>query len=159
MIFFNFFCEISYFREIFDLSHFYGPDDKLYHPNHYSPGNRPKLAFTGGHKKTNDISQRRWSFLQSKNQQKSMEKSGPNFPTWPGLAKDTYSVLFSKCKNTLFFQKNIFQSQNRRVRIPRNTIQLSILYTSSFPKKAKEAFIFDSLGQQKGITVFQCSRE
>jgi hypothetical protein len=51
MIFFNCFCEISYFREIFDLSHFYSLNDKLYHPNHYSPGNRPKLAFAGGYKK------------------------------------------------------------------------------------------------------------
>ena len=37
----------SYFRRIFDLRHFYGPDDNLYHPTRESPGKRLKRAIPG----------------------------------------------------------------------------------------------------------------
>lgn len=37
-----FLAKKSYFRRIFDLRHFYGPDDNLYHPTDERPGNRLK---------------------------------------------------------------------------------------------------------------------
>ena len=37
----------SYFRRIFDLRHFYGPDDNLYHPTRERPGKRLKTAKSG----------------------------------------------------------------------------------------------------------------
>ena len=56
----------SYFRRIFDLRHFYGPDDNLYHPTRESPGKRPKTAKSGMEQKTGRISQRGRSFLYEK---------------------------------------------------------------------------------------------
>ena len=41
----------SYFRRIFDLRHFYGPDDNLYHPDRESPANRLKTAKSGMERK------------------------------------------------------------------------------------------------------------
>ena len=41
----------SYFRRIFDLRHFYGPDDNLYHPTRESPGKRLKMAKYGMERK------------------------------------------------------------------------------------------------------------
>ena len=39
-----FWAKKSYFRRIFDLRHFYDPDDNLYHPERKSPANRLKTA-------------------------------------------------------------------------------------------------------------------
>ena len=41
----------SYFRRIFDLRHFYGPGDNLYHPDRESPANRLKTAKSGMERK------------------------------------------------------------------------------------------------------------
>ena len=56
-----FWAKKSYFRRIFDLRHFYGPDDNLYHPDRESPGKRLKTAKSG-----------------------MAQKNRPNFATWPG---------------------------------------------------------------------------
>ena len=56
----------SYFRRIFDLRHFYGPDDNLYHPDRESPGKRLKTAKSGMAQKTGRISQRGRSVLYEK---------------------------------------------------------------------------------------------
>lgn len=56
----------SYFRRIFDLRHFYGPDDNLYHPTRESPGKRLKTAKSGTAQKTGRISQRGRSVLYEK---------------------------------------------------------------------------------------------
>ena len=42
-----FWAKKSYFRRIFDLRHFYGPDDNLYHPTDKRPANRLKTAKSG----------------------------------------------------------------------------------------------------------------
>lgn len=56
----------SYFRRIFDLRHFYGPNDNLYHPDRKSPGNRLKTAKSVMEQKTGRISQRGRSVLYEK---------------------------------------------------------------------------------------------
>ena len=56
----------SYFRRLFDLRHFYGPDDNLYHPTGEMPGNRLKTAKSGMEQKTGRISQRGRSVLYEK---------------------------------------------------------------------------------------------
>lgn len=56
----------SYFRRIFDLRHFYGADDNLYHPTRERPGNRLKTAKSGMAQKTGRISQRGRSVLYEK---------------------------------------------------------------------------------------------
>ena len=50
-----FWAKKSYFRRIFDLRHFYGPDDNLYHPTRESPGKRRKTAKSGMAQKTAPI--------------------------------------------------------------------------------------------------------
>lgn len=42
-----FWAKKSYFLRIFDLRHFRGPDDNLYHPTGEMPGNRLKTAKSG----------------------------------------------------------------------------------------------------------------
>lgn len=53
-----FWAKKSYFRRIFDLRHFYGADDNLYHPTDERPANRLKTAKSGMAQKTGRISQR-----------------------------------------------------------------------------------------------------
>lgn len=47
----------SYFRRIFDLRHFYGQYDNLYHPTSERPGKRLKTAKTAMAQKTGRVSQ------------------------------------------------------------------------------------------------------